>query len=236
MARFVLVHGSCHTAACWQDLIAELGRLGHDARAPDLPGRGGDTRPPDSLTLRDAGRAILDTTDAPAILVGHSAGGYPIGQTAEMAPEMVRRLVYLCAYVPRDGASVTDRRKEQEAQPLLPALRRGPPGCYVFDPGQAPALFCHDLPAARAAEAVRALVPEPVAPQSEPIRPGANYHSVPKSYIRCTEDRAIPPAHQALMARAIPEEDRYDMPTSHSPFLSDPAGLAALLHRIAEDT
>ncbi|MGI3165047.1 alpha/beta fold hydrolase [Pseudooceanicola sp. 200-1SW] len=234
MARFVLVHGSCHTARCWQELIQELTRLGHGARALDLPGRGADRRPPDALTLRDGAEEILQgIEEAPAILVAHSAGGYPAGLAAELAPEKVARLVFLCAYVPRDGASVVDRRKESVEQPLMPALRRGPPGTYAFDPAQSPALFCHDVAPDVAARAVAALVPEPVRPQSDPIRVTERYGSVPKSYIRCTQDRAIPPAHQTLMAAAIPEKDRYDMPTSHSPFLADPAGLAALLHRIA---
>ena len=37
MARFLLIHGSCHGAWCWRDLLGELANLGHDAHAIDLP-------------------------------------------------------------------------------------------------------------------------------------------------------------------------------------------------------
>jgi alpha-beta hydrolase superfamily lysophospholipase len=36
--RFVLVHGAAHGAWCWERLIGELTRLGHEAIAVDLPG------------------------------------------------------------------------------------------------------------------------------------------------------------------------------------------------------
>jgi len=38
--RFVLVHGGFHGAWCWERTIEELGRIGHDATAVDLPGHG----------------------------------------------------------------------------------------------------------------------------------------------------------------------------------------------------
>ena len=38
--RFVLVHGASHGAWCWDLLVPELNRLGHEAVAPDLPGHG----------------------------------------------------------------------------------------------------------------------------------------------------------------------------------------------------
>ena len=37
MARFLLIHGSCHGAWCWRDLLPELAARGHEARAIDLP-------------------------------------------------------------------------------------------------------------------------------------------------------------------------------------------------------
>ncbi len=56
--------------------------------------------------------------DAPAIVVGHSMGGYPITAAAERAPERVERLVYLCAYVPAPGMSLADMRRDGPRQPL----------------------------------------------------------------------------------------------------------------------
>jgi alpha-beta hydrolase superfamily lysophospholipase len=38
--RFVLVHDAAHGAWCWELLIPELVKLGHEAVAIDLPGAG----------------------------------------------------------------------------------------------------------------------------------------------------------------------------------------------------
>lgn len=238
MASFLLIHGSCHGAWCWQALIPELERLGHTARALDLPGRPGDPRPRDQMSLALNAETIqeaLARADTPVHLLGHSAGGFPISAAAEAVPERIARLYYLCAYAPRDGLSMIAMRREQARQPLAGAVVKTDDGlAYSALPDRARAHFYQDLPDPMAQQAIAQLCPEPIAPQATPIRLTERYHSVPRCYIRCTEDRTIPPEYQAEMAQSFPPEDRYEMPTSHSPFLSDPRGLAALLSRIAE--
>ncbi|WIY00834.1 hypothetical protein QRX60_43415 [Amycolatopsis mongoliensis] len=63
---------------------------------------------------------------------------------------------------------------------------------------------------------------------------------MPHSYVRLTDDRALPPATQDLM---IAEADRltpdssfavHSLPGGHSPFPTRPAELAELLGRIAK--
>ena len=89
--------------------IPALEALGHEARAIDLPGHGEDKTPADQITL-DACRAAICAAAGPqTILVGHSWGGVPIGVAAEAMD--LRGLVFLCAYVPRDGLSMSDLRK-----------------------------------------------------------------------------------------------------------------------------
>ena len=46
--------------------------------------------------------------------------------------------------------------------------------------------------------------------------------TVPKSYILCAEDRAIPPAYQAQMSSDFAPGYVTDLLNSHSSFLSDP--------------
>ncbi|MBY5973892.1 alpha/beta fold hydrolase [Ferrimonas balearica] len=234
MARFVLIHGACHTGWCWHLVVPELLARGHHVTAPDLPGRGGDPRPHDSLALDDYARCVLDHAEQPSVLVGHSAGGFPISRAAELDPRRVTRLIYLCAFLPRDGASLLEMANDMPEPPLKGlARRRGED--YAMDDGADDTRFYHGLPEALRAEARSRLCPEPMAPHSEKIRLGPNWQSRPRSYIRCTEDLTISPDAQAEMALSCDPKDRYDMPTGHSPFLSDPEGLAALLSRIAED-
>ena len=56
---------------------------------------------------------------------------------------------------------------------------------------------------------------------------------IPKAYIVCEEDRAIPPAFQYQMAAVLPDAQCFSLPTSHSPFFSAPKALAQQLSDIA---
>src|SRR3989442_441498 len=84
MATFILVHGS------WR-------------RAWRFP-RGRITLAAMTRTVT----RILDSLDEPAILVAHSRGGIVASQAAERRPTRIRALVYLAAYLLRDGERVVD--------------------------------------------------------------------------------------------------------------------------------
>lgn len=231
MSEILLVHGSGYGAWCWQALIAELARAGQPARALDLPGRGGDFT--QDITIGEQAKAILDEITTPVTLVGHSAGGFPIAAAAESAPGRILRLVFLCAYAPRAGQSVASMRRAGPGQPLRPAIRVAPDRrSYSFDPGLAPDLLFHDCPPELRTEAMGRMGPEPIAPQEEPIRLSARYHGVPKHYIRCLQDRAIPPDYQAAMTADWAPGTVSTLEASHSPFLSCPGALARRLIEI----
>ena len=234
MADFLLVHGSCHGAWCWRDLIPELTARGHKARAIDLPGHGGDLTPISEITLESYAEAILDAIDAPVVLVGHSMAGYPISLAAEMAPAKITRLIYLCAYLPRDELTLAEMRRKAPYQPLKDAIVRASDGLsFRIDPCKIEKVFYHDCPSGTVAYANTRLSAQAIAPQETPCPLGTAYASVPRSYIRCTDDRTIPPEYQVTMTEDWPSQDVYAMPTGHSPFFADPRGLAKLLHRIA---
>lgn len=235
MADFLLIHGSGHGAWCWRDVIPALGALGHRAQAIDLPGHGDDPTPVAEVTLEGYRDAVLAASTPDTIVVGHSMGGYPIAAAAEADPGAMRRLVFLCAYAPVNGLSLGEMRRLAPRQPLLPAIRRAPDGLsFTFNPDMVRELFYHDCPDEAVAYATPRLCVQAVRPQETPITLSAAYASVPKSYIICSNDHAIPPEYQAHMCRDFPPEDVTTMPVSHSPFLADPEGLAQRLSRIAE--
>lgn len=236
MADFLLIHGSCHGAWCWRETIPRLEALGHSARAIDLPSHGEDPTPAEEVTLDLYARAILDAIDAPVILLGHSMGGYPITRAAQLSPEKVSRLVYLCAYVPRPGKSLAEMRMMAPRQPLLEAIDRAPDGVTIsFNPEKATNKLFQDVDPALASWAVSMLCPQPVRPQETAFDPGEAL-SLPRSYVVCQDDNAIPAEWQEVMAADFAPQDVFRMPTSHSPFLSDPAGLARILDTIAKGT
>lgn len=234
MADFLLIHGSCHGAWCWRDAIPALAALGHSARAIDLPSHGADTMPAADVTLDAYARAIVAAITSPVFLVGHSMAGYPITAAAELAPDRIARLVYLCAYVPRAGHTLADLRRMAPTQPLRDAVvvdRAS--GTFTVDPAKAADLFYHDMPPDLAAWATARLCPQPIRPQ-ETVLTLDRSGRIPRSYIRCTDDRTIPPDWQDAMTQDWPAADVTTLPASHSPFLSDPRALARCLHAIAQ--
>ena len=111
MARFVLVHGAFGGAWSWGEFVGELERAGHSVTAIDLPGSGEDQTPVEGVTLDACAARVCDTLAAeaqPAILVGHSMGGVVITQAAARCPERISLLVFVAAFMPRDGQSLLD--------------------------------------------------------------------------------------------------------------------------------
>lgn len=238
MARFLLIHGSCHGAWCWRDVLPLLNRDGHEARAIDLPSHGADETPAARVTLDLYARAIAAAAEAwggPVTLVGHSSGGYSIAAAAELAPERVARLVYLCAYVPVPGESMADRRRAAPRQPVLDAITVAPDRLtFSIRPERAGAVFYHDCPDEAVAYALPRLCPQPIAPQETVLELTDRSAALPRHYIRCEDDRTIPPEWQAHMSADWPPGTVSTLPTSHSPFFSAPAMLAERLIRIAQ--
>jgi len=232
VASILLVHGSCHGAWCWRDVIPELQAFGHLVQAIDLPGHGADPTPRASVTLDDYARAIVAAITGPTLVVGHSMAGYAITAAAEYDPRNIAALVYLCAYRPRSVLSLADMRRAGPSQPLLPAIRREG-ACFSFDPDLAGELFYHDCPSGTLDFARTHLTPQPVLPQETPLELSARSAALPQFYIRCTEDRAIPPEYQLSMAEGLPKGHLSHLATSHSPFFAAPRALSERLDQIA---
>ncbi|UWS79006.1 alpha/beta fold hydrolase [Phaeobacter sp. G2] len=235
MTDFLLIHGSCHGAWCWRDVIPALEAQGHTARAITLPGHD-DGRDPATVTLQETAEAIVAATSPETIVLGHSWAGYPITAAAEIAPKALRGLIYLCAYVPVSGQSLIDMRKAGPRQTIGSAAIKHPNGAsYTIDPAEAPRLFYQDCPAEAVAYALPRLCAQPILPQETPLELTDASQNTPKAYIRCTNDQTIPPEYQAQMVADWPRNTVHEMQCSHSPFFADPQGLAALIGQIAKD-
>lgn len=238
MSDVLLIHGSCHGAWCYRDLVPALAALGHTTRAIDLPGHGQNPAEIETITLDAYRDAILDAIDAPVYILGHSMAGFPISAAAEAAPEKIKRLIYLCAYAPQNGRSLVDMRKSAPRQPLLDAIEKTPDGLgFSVKLDKIEQVFYHDCPADTVALARENLCIQAIKPQATEITLTSRYESVEKSYIRCAQDQTIPPEYQTTMVRDWDQNDVYHMDTSHSPFFAAPQELAQLIHHIiAKDT
>ena len=108
MSTYLLIHGAWHGGWCWRSVAPLLEARGHRVLAPDLPGHGDDRTPAAAVTLRSYTDRICEIAGAqtePVILAGHSMGGVAITQAAENCPQYIGALVYVCAFLPRNGDS-----------------------------------------------------------------------------------------------------------------------------------
>jgi pimeloyl-ACP methyl ester carboxylesterase len=225
MAWILMVHGACHRASCWNLLGAALRGRGHLADAVALPGH----ETPGAAGLDDGIRTVtawLAAGAEPAILVGHSLGGMTISGVAEVRPDRVERLVYVAALLPRDGQSAIDLADGQNF-PANDATGLDDDGRLRVDPDRATALFYQDCPPEVAAEAVVSLCATDTAYVTTPVAlsPG-RFGRVPKTYIACRRDAAIPIAAQRAMAAHWPDVGLVELEAGHAPFLSMPERLA----------
>jgi len=117
IARFVLVNGGFSGAWIWLPLMDRLKAAGHVVEAFDLPGMGNDNTSASEISLESyAGRVceVLAANSEPAVVVGHSMGGIVATQAAARCPERVAALVYVAAFLPKDGQSLIDLLKLPE--------------------------------------------------------------------------------------------------------------------------
>lgn len=234
MSEIVLVHGAAHGAWCWHRVVPLLAAMGHRVTAIDLPSHGDDKTPPEQVTLDDYARATLAAIDRRAILVGHSMSGVTITAAAEAAPSRIAGLIYLCAHMPRAGWSVATSRKAAARQPLAGTFVIAPDRkTFTFDPAVIRDRFYHDCGDDDVALATARLCPQPILPQETPVASVARAESLPRHYIICTADRAIPPEWQEDLARALPPDHVSTLPCGHSPFFAQPEALANRIDAIA---
>jgi pimeloyl-ACP methyl ester carboxylesterase len=235
-AHFVLVHGAWHGAWCWYRIVAALEAAGQRVTTLDLPGAGIDATPPASVTLQaqaDRVIALLDTLDAPVILVGHSAGGPVVSLAAEARPQAIDRLVYLTAYLLTDGMSLVAAGAEDTDTHITENVVIDPAGTIDIARSARRDVFYGDCRAADVALAQSLLKPVGLRPLGDTLHVGAAFESVRRFYVSCSRDHAISPAEQQRMLARLPCERVLTLASDHSPFLSHPKTLVRALAKIA---
>ncbi len=107
----ILIPGFWLDAASWDGVLPALEAAGHRARALTLPGMTstGDDRAGIGLAEHVAAVvAVIDETDAPVVLIGHSGGGAIAHAAADARPDRVSRVVYVDAVPLGDGDVIND--------------------------------------------------------------------------------------------------------------------------------
>ena len=211
-----------------------LERAGHKVEAPDLPGHGDDTTPTREVSLKayvDRVCGILDAESEPVVLVGHSMGGIVITQAAEYRPARIRTLVYVAAFLLRNGESLVEVAQTDTNALVMPNLVMSEDQTHAtVGDGKIKEAFYGDCSDQDVARARSLLVPQALAPFATPMTTTEeNFGRVPRLYVECLGDRAISPSVQKTMYTATPCPKVISMNTSHSPFFSAPEELASHL-------
>jgi pimeloyl-ACP methyl ester carboxylesterase len=225
MGTAVLVHGAWHGAWCWDRVVEGLASRGHTARAIDLPGHGASTLPLTDLAGDTAHvRQGLDAIEGPVVLVGHSYGGAVI--TGAGDHPAVSHLLYVTAFA-LDAHESCSRTATDEAASidhsgrpdLAAALVIAGDGTATIQPEMARTLFYNRCGDEEAAAATAQLGPQTTASLTQ--RPAAvAWRTRPSTYAVCTDDNAVHPELQMILAARTGRTVEWD--ADHSPFLSAP--------------
>jgi pimeloyl-ACP methyl ester carboxylesterase len=187
-------------------------------------------------------------SDGKVVLVGHSAGGMTTSAVAEEVPNLLLAVVYLAGFmVPNGMPLLAMLQHETMSSALSPGLFVGNPavtGATRINAGSTDeayrsllkASFYGDLSEYEFAHAASQLhCDESNAGAFAPSEITAGrFGTVPRHYIRTTQDRAIPLTGQdhmiAMVDRAIGGKTMtHTLDSSHSPFLSQPTALSKIL-------
>ena len=237
--EYVLVHGACHGAWCWDEVAARLRAKGHRVVTLDLPGHGRRAAEVRLASVEAYGRAVADAMALEGIsrgvLVGHSMGGLVIPKAAELASARVAHLVFLAAVVVPDGGTLARTLMTPAGRAMMTgnAAARGD-GTFLYPAEMAWARWMGDMPRSdpRVSRAISLLTPQSLRPFVEPVDLRVFYGMrVPTTYIRCLEDKAIAPARAAECAGRLGVTP-VDMNCAHNAMLSQPDELAQILEKV----
>lgn len=220
--RFVLVHGAYHGAWCWGRLVPELEQLGHDVVALDLPIGDPAAGASEYAALMDEVVAGQDT-----VVVGHSMMGLAIPLVRQAG-----HLVFLCAFVPNPGESFNQQRARDRIEPEYELttsefVDQGD-GVWMIGRGTAKELFYHDASPEAADWAVAQLRPQAYRIMKE-VTPLKEWPQIEYTSIICRDDHAVNPVWARRVARERLGVEAIEMDGGHSPFLTRPEELAAVL-------
>jgi pimeloyl-ACP methyl ester carboxylesterase len=218
--------------------VPHLEAQGFTVLTPDLPGHGANSLPLNKVTLKTYVNFLLDLIDGidgKVTLVGHSMAGIVVSEVAARRPDKIARLVYLCAYLPRDGESLFDlialNRSHEPFTAIDMAMQMSDDkrSCTIASEQIIP-LFYTQAPAALAANARADFCVQATLPLAAQVQLDEQaWAEVKRTYILCTQDKVIPVHHQRRMVTRQHCDVLLQLDADHSPFLSCPEQLALLL-------
>jgi pimeloyl-ACP methyl ester carboxylesterase len=233
MATFVIAHGAWSSGFAWKKLRPLLRAAGHDIFTPSYTGLGERAHlatPDVSLEthIQDVVNVLFYEDLHDVILVGHSYGGMVATGVADRASDRIRKVIYLDAFVPKDGECLNDLTRPRDGAPS-----GGPPPAEGWLVPPLP-------PSADASAEDQAWMaprrgPQPRKTFEEPVQLTGAIDSLPRVYIYCLQIRQGDVFGQfAARARTEAGWQYEEIDATHSPNVTAPEALAAILLRHAD--
>jgi pimeloyl-ACP methyl ester carboxylesterase len=230
MAVFAVAHGAWSAAWAWKKMRPLLRAAGHELWTPTYTGLGERAHLAGPAIALDTHIAdvtgVLDMEDLrDIVLIGHSYGGMVATGVADRARARIAQVVYLDAFVPRDGQSLLDLN--EPAQARMRELAKTGDGWRV-PPNPTPP----DTPQADVEWLTERRVDMPIKCFETKLKLSGE-PAMPRSYIYATR---ITPADTfgpfASRAKSEPGWRYHEIDASHSPNVTAPDALMALLEKI----
>ncbi len=219
----VLVHGAFADETSWDKVAQILSAKGYHVTQVANP----------LSSLADdvaATKAALDAQDGPTVLVGHSWGGVVIGEAG--ADAKVKSLVYVSAFAPDQGETLTKLLAGGAPSEGVKAIRPNAEGGLILDPAQFPKLFAGDVPVAEAETMAAAQLPSNPA-NFEAVAEVAAWHDKPNFYVVTTEDLMLPADAQRFFAGRI-KAKATEIVASHSGLISKAEDVVKVIEAAAQ--
>jgi pimeloyl-ACP methyl ester carboxylesterase len=219
----VLVHGGFVDGSGWEGVYRALRKDGFAVSVVQNPtiSLAGDV---------DATRRVVAAQDGPVILVGHSYGGVVITEAGN--DPKVAGLVYIAAFAPDKGESVSSLIKDPPPGASIPPILPPENGYLLLDKGKFAASFAADVDPELAAFMADAQVPWGLEALGGTISEPA-WRSKPSWYLVASDDRMIPPPAQRFMARRA-GATVVEVAGSHAIYVSQPTAVAKLIVEAAK--
>jgi pimeloyl-ACP methyl ester carboxylesterase len=231
---FVLVHGAWQAPYVWDVVKSELEAKGQKVIVVELPAHGSDMTSPAAVSIdvyRDKVIAAVQSVNGKVILVGHSMGGVVVTAVAEKIPSKIEKLVYIGAFLPANGQSLMDLALTDAQSILGPNLIPSKDQLTLdVNHDKIIDIFCQDANADIQKEVLAKFRVEPAIPFGNKVSlTDANFGSVMKYYIHTAQDHAVGIDLQNRMVTAAHITKTYSLDTGHSPFLTKPDQVTAVL-------
>jgi pimeloyl-ACP methyl ester carboxylesterase len=242
MKHYILIHGAWEESKMWQYVSPILEQNGHKVTAIDLPGHGENKQPLSQVTMAGYIKSVVDAIkklDHKVILVGHSMTGAVISQVAELIPEKIERLIYVAAFLLKEGGSVLEAMQNDRDGKFFPEVIFSEDKTSASVPEQALRnIGFHDVEE-KVIQRVLPLMAEQQATEpfmAKVVVSDKNFGSIPKTYIRTSIDKVTSPALQDTMIANWDVETVLNLESGHFPAFSVPEKLAGLMFQSASIT